>query len=142
MSTQRGSVAAMRVVSLVPSATEILFAVGSGASLVGRTHECDYPPEVANLPVCTEPKFADGTSYEIDQRVKAILQEGLSVYRVDAEVLDRMAGGQAVTNYLQPKAVAKLLAAHRRGQRDHGEVLWSLLCFDQWHRQWLEAPAQ
>jgi asparagine synthase (glutamine-hydrolysing) len=57
-----------------------------------------------------------------------------------SEVLDQMADGQAVASYLQPAAVANLLAAHRSGRRDHGELLWSLLCFDQWHRHWLEAP--
>ncbi len=54
-------------------------------NLVGRSHECDYPPSVRNLPACTEPKFEpDGTSYQINERVKALLQEGLSVYRVDS----------------------------------------------------------
>ena len=78
----------MRIVSLIASSTEIVCALGFGDQLVGRSHECDFPPWVQRLPVCTGPKFAtDGTSYEIDQRVKAILAEGLSVYRVDAERL-------------------------------------------------------
>ena len=77
-----------RIVSLIASSTEIVCALGFGDQLVGRSHECDFPPWVQRLPVCTGPKFAtDGTSYEIDQRVKAILAEGLSVYRVDAERL-------------------------------------------------------
>ncbi len=77
-----------RVVSLIASATEIVCALGCEDRLVGRSHECDYPHSVERLPVCTMPKFPDdGTSYEIDQRVKAILQEGLSVYRVDGEKL-------------------------------------------------------
>lgn len=76
-----------RVVSLIASSTEIVCALGLQESLVGRSHECDHPPDIGTLPVCTEPKFLDGTSYEIDQRVKAILQEGLSVYRVDADLL-------------------------------------------------------
>ena len=78
----------MRIVSLIPSATEIIGGLGLAADLVGRSHECDYPRGVERLPVCTTPKFpAEGTSYEIDERVKAILAEGLSVYRVDAELL-------------------------------------------------------
>jgi iron complex transport system substrate-binding protein len=78
----------MRIVSLIPSATEIVGALGLAADLVGRSHECDYPRGVERLPACTAPKFpAEGTSYEIDERVKAILAEGLSVYRVDAELL-------------------------------------------------------
>ncbi|MBD3402445.1 ABC transporter substrate-binding protein [candidate division GN15 bacterium] len=81
----------MRIVSLIASATEIVHELGLGRYQVGRSHECDYPPEVKRLPQVTEPKFEpDGTSYEIDQRVKAILQEGLSVYRVHADKLDAL----------------------------------------------------
>jgi ABC-type Fe3+-hydroxamate transport system substrate-binding protein len=77
-----------RVVSLIASATEIVCALGARDRLVGRSHECDFPEDVKVLPVLTSPKFpVNGSSYEIDQRVKAILQEGLSVYRVDAEKL-------------------------------------------------------
>ena len=64
---------------------------------MGRSHECDHPPAVQQLPVCTKPKFADGTSYQIDERIKAILQEGLAVYRVDAEVLDELAPDVIIT---------------------------------------------
>ncbi len=78
----------MRVVSLIPSATEIVWALGLGERQVGRSHECDHPVEVRDLPFCTEPKFsADGTSYAVDERVRAVLQEGLSVYRVEAACL-------------------------------------------------------
>ena len=77
-----------RIISLLPSTTEIVCALGKKNSLVGRSHECDYPASVKSLPSCTEPKFEpNGTSYQIDRRVKALLQEGLSVYRVDADVL-------------------------------------------------------
>ena len=77
-----------RIVSLIASSTEIIYALGFGGNLVGRSHECDFPEVVKRLPAVTEPKFpVEGTSYEIDQRVKAILQEGLSVYRVHAEEL-------------------------------------------------------
>lgn len=88
----------MRVVSLLSSLTETVCALGCEDLLVGRSHECDYPPSVLRLPQCTEPKFpTDGTSYEIDQRIKAILQEGLSVYRVHAEVLDELAPDLVLT---------------------------------------------
>ncbi|MBV9124567.1 MAG: cobalamin-binding protein [Planctomycetes bacterium] len=77
-----------RIVSLIASATEIVCALGLEDQLVGRSHECDYPESVRRLPVCTEPKFAvEGSSREIDQRVQAILREGLSVYRVHPEQL-------------------------------------------------------
>ena len=87
-----------RIVSLIASSTEIVCALGFGEQLVGRSHECDYPEWVRRLPVCTAPKFAvDGTSYEIDQWVKAILAEGLSVYRVDAELLRELRPDLIVT---------------------------------------------
>jgi len=80
-----------RLVSLIASSTEIVCALGLEDQLVGRSHECDYPPAVKKLPVCTAPKFnLDGSSYEIDQRVKALVQEGLSVYRVDAAKLHEL----------------------------------------------------
>jgi iron complex transport system substrate-binding protein len=80
-----------RVVSLIASSTEIVCALGCEDWLVGRSHECDFPETVKRLPVCTEPKLnTQGASYELDQRVKAILQEGLSVYRVHAEVLRQL----------------------------------------------------
>jgi len=87
-----------RIVSLIASSTEIVYALGMGDNLVGRSHECDYPTRVKSLPACTAPKFrTDGSSYEIDQRVKAILQESLSVYRVDAELLDNMEPTHIIT---------------------------------------------
>ena len=86
-----------RIVSLIASGTEMVCVLGLQDQLVGRSHECDYPPAVGSLPVCTEPKFADGTSYQIDERIKAILQEGLSVYRVDAAALERLAPEVIVT---------------------------------------------
>ena len=78
----------MRIVSLIASATEIVCALGFEDQLVGRSHECDFPPSVARLPVCTSPKFkVAGSSAEIDARVKEILQQALSVYHVDADKL-------------------------------------------------------
>lgn len=77
-----------RIVSLLPSATEIAVAVGLGDALVGRSHECDYPPFVEALPVCTSTKLEKGlTSLQIDDRVQAIVRQGLSVYAVDAPLL-------------------------------------------------------
>jgi len=80
-----------RIISLIPSATEIVCALGLGDSLVGRSHECDYPTFVQDLPICTEPKFMpDGTSIEIDQEVKSLLQRALSIYRVHEAVLEEL----------------------------------------------------
>lgn len=78
----------MRAATLIASATEIVCALGCRDQLVGRSHECDFPADVAALPALTEPKFRlDGMSYQIDQRVKALVQEGTSVYRVFADKL-------------------------------------------------------
>ena len=88
----------MRIVSLIASSTEIVCALGLEEFLVGRSHECDYPPSVRGLPVCTEPKFrTDGSSAEIDRRVKEILEQALSVYRVDAARLEALQPTHIVT---------------------------------------------
>jgi iron complex transport system substrate-binding protein len=81
-----------RIVSLICSATEIACALGFEADLLGRSHECDFPPSVARLPACTAPKFdIHGTSAAIDRGVKQLLQDATSVYRVDAELLQALA---------------------------------------------------
>ncbi len=79
-----------RIASLLPSATEMVCALGLGDRLVLRSHECDYPEWVEALPYGTSPKYEpDGTSYQIDERVRALVQEGLSVYRVNSMALRR-----------------------------------------------------
>lgn len=88
----------MRIASLLPSSTEIVCALGFETALVARSHECDFPAGVRHLPAVTAPKFdPDGRSYEIDQRVKAILQEATSVYRIDADRLKTLAPEVIVT---------------------------------------------
>ena len=88
----------MRIVTLLPSATEIVCALGFEAALIGRSHECDFPPSVARLPALTEAKFnPEGTSAEIDQRVKKIVADALSVYRVDAPKLRELRPDVIVT---------------------------------------------
>ncbi|HUO05727.1 MAG TPA: cobalamin-binding protein [Candidatus Binataceae bacterium] len=78
----------MRIASLLPSATEIVCGLGFEEQLVGRSHECDFPLTVTSLPALTEPKFdPEGSSAEVDQRVKKIVANALSVYRVDAAKL-------------------------------------------------------
>jgi iron complex transport system substrate-binding protein len=77
-----------RIVSLLASSTEIVCALGFENFLVGRSHECDFPPWVKRLPVCTKVKFdTNGNSREIDARVKSVLEEGESLYWVDEEKL-------------------------------------------------------
>src|SRR5437870_12526287 len=89
-----------RVVSLIPSSTEIVCALGCETLLVGSSHECEFPQTVKRLPVCSEPKFrADGTSDEIDRRVQAILQEAHSDYRVQGETLRGLHPQVILTQY-------------------------------------------
>src|SRR5262245_22317495 len=88
----------MRIVSLLASSTEIVFALGLGDQLVGRSHECDFPDCVRRLPVCTSPKFVvTGSSADIDRRVKETLQTDTSVYAVDASLLDELRPDVIVT---------------------------------------------
>ena len=97
----RGQDAAMtgpRVVSLIASATEIVTALGARDLLVARSHECDFPADVASLPAVTAPKLDIGkASGDIDRQVKALLEQALSVYRVDAERLRDLAPDVIVT---------------------------------------------
>jgi iron complex transport system substrate-binding protein len=83
--------AQLRIISLIPSATEIVAALGLESALVGRSHECDYPATVQSLPICTAPNLdPQGTSREIHDRVEELLQSALSIYRIDLEALERL----------------------------------------------------
>jgi iron complex transport system substrate-binding protein len=65
---------------------------------VGRSHECDFPAEILALPICTSPAFpTDGSSAEIDQRVKQRVADALSVYEVSREVLDELQPTHVIT---------------------------------------------
>ena len=87
-----------RIISLLPSSTEIVCALGLREHLVGVSHECDYPADVVGLPILTEPKLDPrGTSGDIDTRVREIVQEGLSVYRLQTEALQRLKPDLIVT---------------------------------------------
>lgn len=81
----------MRIVSLIPSATEIIDCLGLSSYLVGRSHECDFPESVRSLPICTAPKFdPNGDSATIHDRVTELLQSALSVYKVDVDLLQKL----------------------------------------------------
>jgi iron complex transport system substrate-binding protein len=79
----------MRVVSVLPSATEIVHALGHGSELVGRSAECDFPAEVGRLPVVMRPRTLDShrPSGEIDARVRQALGRGESLYELDIDLL-------------------------------------------------------
>lgn len=77
-----------RIVSLLPSATEIVAALGYEHWLVARSHECDFPPSVTRLPICSEPRIdISANSREIDRQVKQTASAALSIFQIDAERL-------------------------------------------------------
>jgi iron complex transport system substrate-binding protein len=88
----------MRIASLVPSSTEMLFALGLGDQTIGVTHECDFPPAAASLPHLTATVLPDGLSAgEIDAAVKRIVGEGKALYSLDEERLAELAPDLIVT---------------------------------------------
>jgi iron complex transport system substrate-binding protein len=91
----------MRIVSLVPSATEILFALGLGDEVVAVTHECDYPPAARELPTVTRDSLPrDLTAGQIDAAVRARTDQGEAIYELDAEVLRELRPDLIVTQAL------------------------------------------
>lgn len=88
----------VRIVSLIPSATEILAALGLTNAIVGRSHECDYPPEIQNVPVCTQARLnSNATSSEIDHEVNNLLQSALSIYQIKTDVLEQLQPTHIIT---------------------------------------------
>ncbi|WP_319422664.1 cobalamin-binding protein [Pleurocapsa sp. FMAR1] len=113
----------LKIVSLLPSATEIIDCLGLTEALVGRSHECDYPNQVKDLPVCTEARLdSSKKSGEIDADVQSLMQEALSIYKIKTEVLERLQPTQIVTqdqcdvcavNLPEvERAIAKLINSH------------------------------
>jgi len=87
-----------RIISLIASATEIVCALGFESSLVGKSHECDYPLSTQYLPVCSSSKVVtESSSAEIDDQVRMIVNDGLSVYKVDAGLLDQLSPSLIIT---------------------------------------------
>ena len=88
----------LRIASLLPSATEIVAALGAADQLVARSHECDFPAGIERLPVLTEAKIdASGPSADIHERMESAVADALSVYRVHGDELRRLAPDVIVT---------------------------------------------
>ena len=92
----------MRIISLLPSATEIVCALGLSEALVGVTHECDYPPVARTRPIVTHSLLDHerATSEEIDQAVRQQLRDGLSLYELDYALLAQLAPDLVLTQAL------------------------------------------
>jgi iron complex transport system substrate-binding protein len=91
----------MRIVSLVPSATEMLFALGLGTEVTAVTHECDYPPEAGDLPRVTRDRIGPGLdAAAIDRAVRELTERGESIYELDETALERLQPDLIVTQAL------------------------------------------
>ena len=81
----------MRIVSLIPSGTEIVCALGYHEYLVGISHECDFPSKIRHLPICTKPRLnVNSSSLGTDKSVKSLLQNSLSIYAINENVLKEL----------------------------------------------------
>jgi len=88
----------VRIVSLIPGGTEILAALGLADNIVGRSHECDYPPEIQNRPICTQARLnSNASSSEIHDEVNNLLQSALSIYQIKTDVLEQLQPTHIVT---------------------------------------------
>ncbi len=86
------------IVSLIPGGTEILAALGLTDKIVGRSHECDYPPEIQNLPVCTQARLnSHEPSSKIHQDVNDLLQSALSIYQINTDILEKLQPTHIIT---------------------------------------------
>jgi iron complex transport system substrate-binding protein len=90
----------MRVISLLPAATDMVAAAGGASFLVGVTHECDIPPGASPLPRVTATVVADDTPGAVDERVRALSQEGSPLFTLDAERIRALACDLVVTQAL------------------------------------------
>jgi iron complex transport system substrate-binding protein len=87
-----------KIVTLIPSATEIVAFLGEKEFIIGRSHECDYPNDLNKIPKLTSPKIdVDGTSGQIHKQIGIILERSLSVYKVDIEKLKKLSPDFIVT---------------------------------------------
>lgn len=112
-----------RIVSLLPSATEILFAIGAGEQVVGVTHECDYPAEALDRPKLTAAHGPESpTPREIDRHVRDALHAGSSLYTLDRAALDALRPDLIVTQELCPVCAVSYETVNAAAREMHGNV--------------------
>ncbi|WP_414552383.1 cobalamin-binding protein [Anabaena sp. CCY 0017] len=88
----------VRIVSLIPSGTEILATLGLTNEIVGRSHECDYPPEIQNLPICTQARLSShDPSRKIHDHVNNLIQSALSIYQIKTDILEKLQPTHIIT---------------------------------------------
>ena len=88
----------LRIVCLLPSATEIVAALGLTNQIVGRSHECDYPPEIENRPICTAARInSEQPSAEIDANILDLAQKAISIYQLKIDVLEELQPTHIIT---------------------------------------------
>ncbi|MFN6569336.1 cobalamin-binding protein [Dendronalium sp. ChiSLP03b] len=88
----------VRIVSLIPSGTEILATLGLTDAIVGRSHECDYPLEIQNRPICTQARLnSNAPSRDIHYEVNNLLQSALSIYQIKTDVLEQLQPTHIIT---------------------------------------------
>ncbi len=116
--------AASRVISLLPSATEILFAIGAGDRVVGVTHECDHPDAARSLPRVTSSVLStDGVAPgDIDRHIHAARHAGSSIYRLDEAELERLEPDLIVTQELCDVCAVAYSQVQRAVRRLPGDV--------------------
>ena len=114
----------MRIVSLLPSATELLFAVGAGAEVVGVTHECDHPAEVAGLPRLTRDvvDHAGMAPRDVDRHIRAALHAGSAIYALDDGLLAGLRPDLIVTQELCEVCAVGYAEVERAARRLPGDV--------------------
>jgi iron complex transport system substrate-binding protein len=114
----------MRIISLLASGTEIVVGLGAGEWLVGRSHECDNPPWVTKLPMCTRPAFdISMSSGQIDAEVRRRLKAGEPLYHVDTELINSLKPDLLVTQEHCNVCAVTPLDVERSGCAVAGQVL-------------------
>jgi iron complex transport system substrate-binding protein len=106
---------------LLPSATEIVSALGLLSHQVGRSHECDYPPEISALPVCSRPNIEiNGSSADIDRLVKTRLAAAASIYDLDIQLIRELHPTHILTQTLCQVCAVSLEQVERAIQNEIG----------------------